>query len=622
VPSRLLVAAVLVVAVVAAFWPVLGSDFVDFDDDKYVTNNPYVQRGFDLDALRWAWTSGERANYWHPLTWMSHMLDWRLYGPVAAGHHATSLGLHAANTVLVFLLFERTTRALWRSALVAALFGLHPLHVESVAWISERKDVLSACLWLLTLLAYVRYARAPSIARYAVVALGFVLALASKPMAVTLPFTLLLLDYWPLGRLGGAGQSPWRLIGEKLPLVPLAVACAVFTILAQRSVGSVVSLEQSSIALRLGSALVFYVGYLEKMLWPADLSFFYMYPVEGPPTWQMVGSALLLAVLTAAAVRARRPPVLVGWLWYLGTLVPVIGLVQVGAHVFADRYSYVPLIGVFVAVAWLLPAGRAARPIAATAIVLLLALAVRSWVQVGVWRDSEALFTHALRVDPRNPLAHTNLAIGLTARGKVQDAIEHLQQALAVWPGYDTARVALGNALLESGRPAEAIPEFEAALEADPTSVYALTNLGFAHARAGRPAEAIASYERALALAPDFPPAHRNLGAALMRRGKIDEAIAHFEQAVAGDPHDAVTENTLAVLLAQQGRTEDALKHFARVIELRPDYEQAHRGRIHLLVRQERYADAWEAVRLARAAGVEPGQALLQLISKGMPPPP
>ena len=479
----LLVAALLVIAVVAAFWRVVGSDFVDFDDDKYVTANPHVQHGLDAAALAWACTTMDVSN-WHPVTWVSHMLDWQLYGAAPAGHHATSLALHAINTVLLFLFFQRTTGALWRSALVAALFGLHPLHVESVAWVSERKDVLSTWFWLLTLFAYVRYVRAPGVARYGLVALGFGLALAAKPMAVTLPVTLLLLDYWPLGRFDGSRRRLRWLILEKVPLLPLAAGCAVLTLLAQGRAGAVVPLEQSPFALRLGKAAVFYVGYLAKMLWPADLTFFYMPPAAGLRSWQIAVSALILALLTAAAVRARRPPVLVGWLWYLGALVPVIGLVQVLSYVFADRYTYVPLIGVFVALAWLLPSGgRAARPAAAAAIAILLALGVRTWVQVGHWRDSEALFTHGLSVDPRNPIAHTNLAIGLTARGHAHEAIEHLQQALSVWPTYAPARVALGNAWLETGRPADAIPEFEAALEADPVSVYALTNLGFAHAR-------------------------------------------------------------------------------------------------------------------------------------------
>jgi tetratricopeptide (TPR) repeat protein len=615
-PSRLVVAALLVVAVVAAYWRVLGSDFVDFDDDQYVTENPHVQHGLDAKAVVWAWTTMHEAN-WHPLAWMSHTLDWQLWGAAAGGHHATSLALHAANTVLLLAFLHGTTGALWRSALVAALFGLHPLHVESVAWISERKDVLCTCLWLLTLLAYVRWVKRPSVLGYGVVALGFGLALAAKSMAVTLPFTLLLLDYWPLGRVDGRGRRLWRLVLEKVPLLPLAAGSAALTVLAQGRGGAVVPIEQSPLVLRVGHAIVFYVQYLAKMLWPSGLTFFYLPPAGGVAAWQMIACALVVALLTAAAVRARRPPVLVGWLWYLGTLVPVIGLVQIQPWAFADRYTYVPSIGVFLALAWLLPAGRAARPIAAAAIVLLLALGVRTWVQVGHWRDSAALFAHGLSVDPRNPIAHTNLAIGLTARGEVPAAMAHLEQALAIWPAFIPARIAMGNALLESGRAADAIPEFEAALEADPASAHALTNLGFAHVRAGRPAEAVGYYQRALAVDPDFAPAHRNLGAVLMRAGEFDEAIAHFEQAVAGDPHDPVTEGTLGSLLVQRGRTEEGLRHLARAIELRPGYQEAHLRRIQVLVRERRWADAWDAVRVARAAGVEPGEALVRQIEKG-----
>ena len=425
---RVAVALLLAAVVLAAFWPVLGAGFIAYDDAVYVTKNPNVQRGFDAASLKWAWSSFYALN-WHPLTWMSHTLDWRLFGPRPAGHHLTSLLLHVANTLLLFLVLVRATGATGRSAAAAALFGIHPLHVQSVAWVAERKDVLSTLFWMISMMAYVRYARAPSLPKYLVVAAAFALGLAAKPMLVTLPFALLLLDVWPLGRWGARGAR--FLLAEKLPLIALSAIFGAVTFAAQRSGGGIASAEVVPLGLRVSNALVSYVRYLGKTIWPRGLAIFYPHPLDTLPAWQVLGAALFLTAVTLTAVRQRRghPYLLFGWLWYVGTLVPVIGLVQVGAQAMADRYTYVPAIGVFVAACWgvaalldrLMPrrpaASRRWAAILGSAAVLLLAVATRA--EAGFWRDSRTLFEHALAATKNNYTAHTGLGSALAAKGSV-----------------------------------------------------------------------------------------------------------------------------------------------------------------------------------------------------------
>jgi hypothetical protein len=442
---RLAVCTLLAAAVLIVFWPTLANDFVNYDDDRYVTQNPHVQHGFDAASLRWAWTTGHF--YWQPLTWMSHMLDWRLYGAAPAGHHATSVALHALNTALLFALLDGMTGAPWRSALAAAVFGLHPLRVESVAWIAERKDVLGTLFWLLTTLAYVWYARAPSWRRGALVALGLAVGLTAKPMLVTLPATLLLLDYWPLGRLR-TRDDVWPLVREKLPLLPLVVASVAVTITLEHE-GAIGSLEAFPLTARIGNAVVAYAAYLWKLVWPAGLYVPYLHARGGIPPWQVVAAALLLIGITAGALRLRRthPYVLVGWLWYLGTLVPVIGLVQAGEQAMADRFTYVPLIGVVVALVWLLPA-RAATPAGAAAALALVLLALATRTQIAVWRNSVTLFEHALAIEEQNPVAHLNLGYALGDGGDLDAAERHFARTLELRPQSPRAHVGLGNVLV------------------------------------------------------------------------------------------------------------------------------------------------------------------------------
>jgi len=617
VRARVVLPLLLAVAVLTVFWPALGHDFVNYDDDLYVTRNPWVQRGLGWTTARWALTSDAAGN-WHPVTWLSHQLDWELWGPRPRGHHATSVVLHAVNTVVLFAVLDAMTASPWRSALAAALFGLHPLHVESVAWIAERKDVLSTCFWFLTLLAYVHYTRRPGVGRHLLVMLGLALGLMAKPMVVTLPCTLLLLDYWPLGRWRRA-EDVGPLVREKLPLFALVAISSVVTWRVQSAAGAVLPMP---LANRIGHVLVTYVAYLGKMLWPADLAAMYSHPGAEAPV-AVLFSLLLLALVTAAVVveRRRRPFLLVGWLWYLGTLVPVIGLVQVGVTAMADRFTYVPLVGIFVAIAWLVPATREPRLVAAAAVAVLALLAARARDQVHVWRDSATLFAHALAVDEANPLAHVNLAVELDARGDVDGANAHLERALVLRPDMVSARIALGNNLVRKGRAEEAIAQYRAAIAADPTSARALNNLGWVQLQLGRLDEAIDSLERALRIEPGLATAENDLGMALARRGENDAARGHFERALAADPRYADAHNNLAAVLLSEGRIDEAVVHAERAIAVQPRFAEAHANRIVGLVRRGRYRDAWAAVRAARAANVAPPDWLVSALAERMPDP-
>ena len=602
----------LVAAVLAAFWPALHNGFVSYDDIHYLTENPYVRRGFTAETLWWALTT-HQPNYWHPLTLLSHMVDWQLYGAAPAGHHATNLALHAANTVLVFLFFERTTGAVWRSALVAALFGLHPLRVESVAWAAERKDVLSTLLWLLTLHAYAGWVARPRRGRFLLVAIGFALGLAAKPMLVTLPLTLLLLDFWPLGRLGEARGRLRRLVVEKLPLVPIAAAAAIATVAAQRE-GKLRSLEEYPLVLRIENAVVSYVAYLWKTLWPRDLAVLYPYP-DAVPLAKVLACAALLVVVTMVAWRLRRsrPSLLFGWLWFLVTLVPVLGLFQVGEQAMADRFTYVPLIGIFVAVAWLVPAAAPSLVTAAAAAVLLL-LALQTRIQVRYWRNAATLFEHALAVEERNPVAHMNFGFELLQAGDVDAAIGHLERSIELRPYYLNARVELGNALLKRGRTGEAVVQYTLATQIDPRSVAALTNLGHALALQGRVDEAIPYHEQALRIDPTYAVAHDNLGMALAEKGRTADARAHFEAALRQDPLDANALNNLGTMLIREGRPEEGLAPIERAIQLRPAFGTAYLNRAAALLLLGRYAEARQAIAEAETHGSPPPAAMLRML--------
>jgi protein O-mannosyl-transferase len=541
---RWAVALALAVVTLAVYAPVHGYGFVDYDDDEYVFRNPHVQAGLDAESVAWAFTSMEAAN-WHPLTWLSHMLDCQLFGLDPAGHHLVSVALHAANAVLLFLALSSLTGRLWPSALVAALFALHPLNVESVAWIAERKNLLCTFFWMLTLCAYGRYARRPGPAWYAAVVATTALALLSKPMAVTLPLVLLLLDFWPLRRLSRA--TAVRLCVEKLPLVVLAVIVSAITFQAHLRGGSVVAMEAIPPRARLANALVSYLAYVFKLVWPARLGVFYPHREGSVPVVHVVAAAgVLLAVTAAVLWAARRAPYLaVGWLWYALTLLPVIGIVQVGTQAMADRYAYVPAIGLFLALAWA-AAGLAARAPAPRAWAVaaglaLCALTARTVRQIPVWHDSVTLFASTVAAVPDSWVAHYNL----------------------------------GNVLTATGRPAEAEAEFRETVRLRPRFARAHNNLGDALDALGRHEEAAAAYTEAIRINPQMAEAHNNLGTALAATGHLEEAVAALRQAVGIEPRFAEAYLNLGVILRRLGRLQESAEALDRAVTLRPDLDLA-----------------------------------------------
>ena len=580
----------LIAANLIVYASVWHHGFVNYDDDDYVTANPVVLRGLTWHGVAWAFTT-EHAVNWHPLTWLSHMLDVQLFGLDPGPHHLTNLLFHIANTLLLFGLLHRMTGALGRSAFVAGLFAVHPLHVESVAWVAERKDVLSTLFWMLTLWAYVEYVKRPDLRRsdlrrYGAVLLFFALGLMAKQMLVTLPFVLLLLDFWPLGRVV-IGPNPargralsrdgWataiRLVWEKLPLLALSIASSVATFVIHQRGGAVIILSAIPLKLRVENALVSYVAYIGKMLWPARLAVFYPYP-QSLPAWLVAGAFLALVGISLAVIRAgpRHPYLPVGWFWYLGTLVPVIGLIQVGDQAMADRYTYIPLIGLFIIVAWGVPdlllrwplrrivlpspfLTRIALPAAASAVILACAITAKGQFQY--WEDSTTLWTHALAVTTRNNIAHNNLGASLADQGKTDEAIAHYSEALRIKSDYADAHNNLGVALADEGKLDEAIAHYFEALRIRPDYADAHSNLGIALANEGKLDEAIAQFAEALRINPDSAKAHNNLGVALASQGKLDEAIAHFNEALRINPDYADAHKNLGVALVQQGQRPD-----------------------------------------------------------------
>ena len=477
--ARIAVCGLLICLTAAAFAPVLSNGFLQYDDGTYVERNPNIQHGLSVSTVAWAFTTTRAAN-WHPLTWLSHALDWSLYGASPRGHHLSSLVLHAANVVLLFLLLDRMTGALFPSALTAALFAVHPLHVESVAWIAERKDVLSTLFWLLSTWAYVAYAEAPGKGRLVRVVVLMAVGLLAKPMLVTLPLTFLLLDAWPLERT----DLGWRsLLVEKLPLFALSAAAGVTTFFAQRAGGAVASLSRFPLEDRVANAIRSYAAYLGKTVWPRGLAAFYPHPTALSAAAVALAAAMLIAV-TAIAVKVRRrhPYVLTGWLWYVVTLLPVIGIVQVGNQGMADRYTYVPLIGIFVGVSWTVAALTAKAPMrgAIPAVAIVLALGALTHAQAAVWHDSVTLFESALASTPRNATALINLGAGLEARGKKSEAMSRYEEALRLDSENRVAHNRIAGLLAAQGRLDEAAGHYQNVLRGNPKDPETLNNLGIA----------------------------------------------------------------------------------------------------------------------------------------------
>ncbi len=697
-----LICLLLTAAVLAVFWRALDCDFVNYDDNTYVTSNADVQRGLTRQSFLWAWRSAAASN-WHPLTWLSHMADVDLYGLSPRGHHLTNVLLHAANAVLLFLVLRSLTGAIGRSAMVAALFALHPLRVESVVWISERKDVLSTLFWMLTVWMYACYAKrrkpasdqgahldtttvrfgnslaprsgervrergsldprgaVPRGARdrvklaYALALLFFMLGLMAKPMLVTLPFVLLLLDYWPLRRLeaGRMRQTIGPLLLEKIPFFLLAIASSAVTFVVQRRGGAVSPMAALPLGGRVCNAFISYVLYLGKTFWPDHLSILYPHPRHWPD-WEVAGAILLLTAISLWVVwRAVRQPYLIaGWLWFAGMLVPAIGLVQVGIQSMADRYGYVPLVGVFIMVVWgacdsLGGSATGKWVLGAAGALALAACAVLTPRQIGYWANSETLFEHAVAVTKDNYLAYNNIGFYLSNRGEIAQAMKYYQSSLQINPNYEEAHNNLGfalaglgsnqeaiveyikalslksdlteahnnlgNALAAVGRNDEAVHEYLVALEENPRHAQAHNNYGIALATHGKLDEAIAQFHMAIRDKEDYASAHSDLGNALAMQGKFNDAIEQYVICLKLDANDPQVHNNLANVLAQQGRLDEAVEHYRTALKLRPQNPEAHFNLGYCLARQGRRAEAEEQYAQALAQRPDYEQAREQL---------
>lgn len=705
----IVVSIVLAVIVWIAFGRTLGHGFVNYDDGPYVYSNPRIISGLSLANLLWAFTHIHSAN-WHPLTTISHMLDCQLYGLQPWGHHFTNILLHAVAAVLLFLALCELTAShavvgigdagrgqqsrlqdrsnFWASAFVAAFFAIHPLRVESVAWIAERKDVLSGVFFALTLLAYARYARTDrfSMVRYATVLVLLALGLMCKPTLVTLPFVLLLLDYWPLGRTQNSSAAaarlretvqhrhrlrvtsawqaaPWlHLILEKIPLIVLSAASCVATILVQRE--ALNSIGVLPLGERLANAVVAYVKYIGQMIYPAHLAVLYPYPEGGPPVWEALASLLCLVIVSVLVVLWRKgyPFFLTGWFWFLGMLVPMIGIVQVGSQPMADRYTYLPEIGLYILVTWggiaLVEALRYKREVLAlTGLLIIVALVTRSYLQASYWQYSETLWSHTLDVTHKNYIAQNNLAGVLLDKGQVDEAIARYREAVEITPSVASVQSNLGNALVRKGQVDEAIVQLQKALQIDPAYAEAYSYMGSALLKRGQMDEAIRYYQRAVQLNTSDADAYNNLGIISLRSGQVDQAIEYYKKAVAikpgsaemrynlgnafarkGNWEDAIAsytaalsterdpiegarvENNLGAGLERLGKFEEALEHFSRALQLNANYPEARCNLARMLARLGRRDEA--VAQLKEALQLRPGyeQARKQLLELGVVP--
>jgi protein O-mannosyl-transferase len=612
-PNVPVLSLLLFLLVLGAFLPALMNGFVNFDDPLYVVKNVHVNQGLTWAGLGWAFHNTD-GGIWLPLTWFSHMLDCQLYGLKAWGHHLTSVLIHAVNAVLVLLWLRRMTGATWRSFVVATLFGLHPLRVESVAWVAERKDVLSGLFWFLTLLAYTRFVEEAKVQGprskvfYALTLFSFACGLMAKPMLVTLPFVLLLLDWWPLNRLPDKKIS--GLILEKLPFFVLSAMAGAVTFAIQKHDQALVSLTRLSPLGRIENTIVSYARYLGKTFWPDNLSFFYPYPGYWP-SGTVLAAAILLAVisLVVAWQWRRQPYLLVGWLWFLGTLVPVIGLVQVGEQAMADRYTYIPQVGLLLCLVWSAHAltrtwKQQSLVLTTTAGGAIIACTVLTHRQIGFWKNSETLFQHAIAVTDKNVIAHINLGVALDDAGHSDEAIEQfhfalrdnpasalaynglglalshlgrmkesgnaLQTALAINPNYASAYFNLGNDFFNSGRMNDAFTNYQKAVEINPGLADADYEIGNIYFYRGQLNEAITNYQKALAIHPGLAEAQDNLGNVLLKLGRVEEAIAHYQTALAINPGNFHVHNNLGTALLRTGRLEEAMTQYRRALEIEP----------------------------------------------------
>ncbi len=609
---------ILIGATIYTYWPVQQNGFVLYDDIMYIHENQELLKGLTPETLAWSFTSFYACN-WHPLTWLSHMLDVEFFSLNAGGHHWSSLLWHLANVILLYLLISKMTGSVGRSAFVAAIFALHPLHVESVAWASERKDVLCAFFWFAAMLTYYRYTKNPSVWGYVAVIVLFLLGLMSKPMIVTLPFVLLLMDYWPLMRwreeitsdkeevhadTGGALQrlNPFSLLPdgisrrtaivmEKIPLIALSLFFSTVTFLAQRKGGAVQTFNAISLSDRLVNGLLSYVLYVKKMVWPLDLAVYY--PYSGmPPLWIILAVMLLLASVSIAAIKYRRkhPFLLVGWFWYLGTLVPVLGIVQVGSQAMADRYTYIPMVGISIMVAWGVPLLFRHLPhrrilLVGAAFACLVVLAVLTRNQIGYWQNSITLFQRALDVTGENCVAHNNLGVALFAAGRYEQAVHHYREALRIYPNFTDAHSNMGDYFFQHRNYARAVEKYSLVVRRRPGDVKARKKIGMALWAMGRKQEAEIHLREYLRLtATDEKQRVLDWGNLLLEFGEYERARQHFEAMVRVDPRNPHAYNNLGiVLMMNKGDADQAISHFRQALYFQPDYEIAKENLAHAL---------------------------------------
>lgn len=602
----ILICLFLVIATLVTYWRVMNYPFVNFDDYSYILNNHFVRKGFTWEGILWAF-SFKSLTYWHPVAWLSHMLDCHIYGLIPGMHHTVGLMFHIANSLLVFMALKQMTGALWRSAIVAALFALHPINVESVAWVAERKNVLSAFFWMLTMLTYISYSKQPSFFRYITTNLLFVLGLMAKPVLVTLPFVFLLLDYWPLQRLrfgqnnpiqpavsmpGFKESSVFRLILEKIPFFVFSAASVYISSLAFQHNKMIISTESVPIKLRISNALVSYISYIKKMIWPDNLAIFYPYP-DALPLWQITGAALILIGITILVIwmLKSKPYFAIGWFWYIGTMAPVIGFAQAGLWpAMADRYAYVPFIGLFILLVW--GAGDIVLKLHYNKIlpvviaVILMIFAITTWKQEQYWSSSVALFEHGLDVTgTKNYIAHYKLGDALAEEGRNAEAIKHYYESLQTkskyWPGI---YLNLGVALMSVNKIDESIDNFSRALQIKPNFAEAHNNVGIAFEKQGKFTEAVNHYREALRIKPYYAEAHNNIGVVLEKQGNFSEAIKHYFEALKINPKYASAHNNLGSAMAKQGNFKAAVYHYQEALRINPNYAGAYYnlGRIYV----------------------------------------
>jgi tetratricopeptide (TPR) repeat protein len=590
----LFLCALLGIVIFAVYLPVRNHEFISFDDDAYVTKNPNVQSGLTSQNIKWAFTTGHASN-WHPLTWLSHQLDYSLFDGNSGAHHLVNVLFHVANSLLLLIVLNRLTKRLWPSAFVAALFALHPLHVESVAWVAERKDVLSTFFWFLTMLAYTRYAEKPSAFRYVTTLILFALGLMSKPMLVTLPFVLLLLDYWPLDRI----RNLKKVVIEKIPFFLLSAVSSIITYAVQQKGGAVAVAPLNE---RLANAVYSYLAYIGKMFWPSNLAVLYPQPAGGIPSAKVVLYAFILVLITAIIIYfcKRHKYLLVGWLWFLGTLVPVIGIVQVGSQSLADRYTYVPLIGLFIVIAFAAADLFSKMPfrkiiLSILAVAILSACAIATSIQLRYWKNSISLFEHTIAVTKDNAIIYNSYASVIGPLGEYEKAVKYLTEAVRIMPDFPEAHYNLGNALRNLGNFDEAVKQYNITLKLDPAYTSAHYALGLALADKGDYDAAIEQYKICLKpdtvrprnitrAGPDTPKLLASIGSAFAQKGQFALAIEYYNQALKLNPDYVPANALLAFAFEKTGRTDEAIKYYKKALQTDPNFTEA-RDRLNALTK-------------------------------------